>query len=177
MRRLAASSSGPVQLDAHGSTIVREKSVTPRLRMASCQRGSACTISSQAMNSSAMIGACTPRIGSQDTTDWSVSETTASYVVRSPRSYTTRCASLGSGALSGDQASSADLVGSFSVTKTNRALVPRSFPLRSRVDAAAISSPVSGSSGWAAVVTAGSSTAVMPVLLSCRWSDGGRASP
>ena len=60
MRRSAASSSGPVQLDAHGSTIVREKSVTPRLRMASCQRGSACTISSQAMNSSAMIGACTP---------------------------------------------------------------------------------------------------------------------
>ena len=69
MRRSAASSSGPVQLDAHGSTIVREKSVTPRLRMASCQRGSACTISSQAMNSSAMIGACTPGIGSQDTTD------------------------------------------------------------------------------------------------------------
>ena len=52
--------------------------MTPRLRMASCQRGSACTISSQAMNSSAMIGACTPGIGSQDTTVRSVSETTAS---------------------------------------------------------------------------------------------------
>jgi hypothetical protein len=46
--------------------------------MASCQRGSACTISSQAMNSSAMIGACTSGDRVHDTTVCSVSETTAS---------------------------------------------------------------------------------------------------
>ena len=72
------SSSGPVQLDAHGSTIVSEKSVTPRRRIASCQRGSAWTIRSQAMNSSAMIGACTPSTRRHDTTERSLSETTAS---------------------------------------------------------------------------------------------------
>ena len=63
MRRADGSSSGPVQLDAHGSIMASEKSSTPRLRMASCQRGSACTIASQDMNSSAMIGACTPGTG------------------------------------------------------------------------------------------------------------------
>ena len=78
MRRADGSSSGPVQLDAHGSIIVSEKSVTPRLRIASCQRGSACTICSQAMNSSSMIGACTPGTAAKDSTDRSVSETTAS---------------------------------------------------------------------------------------------------
>ncbi len=86
MRRAAGSSSGPVQLDAHGSTIVSEKSSTPRLRMASCQRGSACTMASQDVNSSAMIGACTPATGVQETTARSVSDTTASYVACVPRS-------------------------------------------------------------------------------------------
>ena len=43
MRRRAGSSSGPVWPDAQGSTMQRLRSVTPRLRMASCQRGSART--------------------------------------------------------------------------------------------------------------------------------------
>jgi hypothetical protein len=63
MRRADGSSSGPVQLDAHGSIMVSSKSVIPRRRMASCQRGSAWTIFSQVMNSSSMIGACTPGTG------------------------------------------------------------------------------------------------------------------
>ena len=61
-----------------------EKSSMPRLRIASCQRGSLCTSSSQAMNSSPMIGACTPSIARQSVTASSVSDTAASYVVRSP---------------------------------------------------------------------------------------------
>ena len=86
MRRADGSSCGPVQLDAHGSTMAREKSSIPRLRMASCQRGSACTMASQDVNSSAMIGGCTPSTGVQDRTVRSVSETTASCVVRVARS-------------------------------------------------------------------------------------------
>ncbi len=78
MRRADGSSSGPVQLDAHGSIIVSAKSVTPRRRIASCQRGSACTICSQEVNSSSMIGACTPGTGVNDSTDRSLSDTTAS---------------------------------------------------------------------------------------------------
>ena len=58
--------------------MVSEKSVTPRRRIASCQRGSACTIFSQALNSSSMIGACTPGTAAQDSTVPSVIETTAS---------------------------------------------------------------------------------------------------
>ena len=46
--------------------MVSEKSSTPRSRMASCQRGSACTIFSQDSNSSAIIGACTPSMASKD---------------------------------------------------------------------------------------------------------------
>ena len=86
MRRTAGSSSGPVQLDAHGSTIASEKSSTPRRRIASCQRGSATTTASHDTNSSAMIGACTPGTSANETTSRAVSDTTASHVVRDPRS-------------------------------------------------------------------------------------------
>ena len=58
----------------------------PRLRIASCQPGSAWTAASQAMNSSKVIGDCTPSMWRQLTTSSSVSETTASYVLRSLRS-------------------------------------------------------------------------------------------
>ncbi len=55
-----------------------EKSSTPRSRIASCQRGSSTTTCSQAMNSSDVIGGCTPATARTDSTVCRVSETTAS---------------------------------------------------------------------------------------------------
>ena len=58
--------------------MAREKSVTPRLRMASCQRGSARTAASHSKNSSKTIDGWTPGTGVHETTSPRVRDTTAS---------------------------------------------------------------------------------------------------
>ena len=58
--------------------MVRLKSVTPRRRIASCQRGSARTAASHSPNSSSTMAGCTPGMCSQDSTRPRDSETTAS---------------------------------------------------------------------------------------------------
>ena len=132
------------------------KSVIPRLRSASCQRGSLRTTSSTVRNSSSMIEAWTFLISSQRTTFSWVRETTASIVFRFGRSRRTTNAWRSTWVpLPGFQASTSFLAGSFSITYTNRwsASRPRSFL---RIDEAAwTSSAVSGSSGCLVVTTAG----------------------
>ncbi len=79
----AQSVSKPV---AHGSSIASEKSSTPRLRTASCQRGSCRVTSSAAKNSSSMMLGWTPSIGVHDCTVPAVSDTTLSTVRDAARS-------------------------------------------------------------------------------------------
>jgi hypothetical protein len=62
----------------HGSIITMSKSVTPRRRMASCQRGSFLTASSVARNSSSMTGGWTLGSSAQWRTSPAVIETVAS---------------------------------------------------------------------------------------------------
>ena len=81
MRRFDGWSSGPVLLAGHGSTIASSKSSTPRLRIASCQRGSALTAASQSAISSSMNGGWTPSTGAHSVTARAVRSTVASYVV------------------------------------------------------------------------------------------------
>ena len=58
--------------------MARSKSVTPRRRMASCQRGSARTAASHSTNSSSTMAGCAPGTCSHDSTRPSESDTTAS---------------------------------------------------------------------------------------------------
>ena len=71
------------------------KSLTPRLRIASCQRGSAFTACTAAWKSRRLALGRTPGTGCQDRTFPSVSETTTSVTSRSDRSYSTTLLSRG----------------------------------------------------------------------------------
>src|SRR6185295_18796645 len=129
------------------STIARLRSVTPRLRMAACQRGSARTAASQSTNSSSTMAGWAPGTCSHARTRPSESDTTASYVWPGPESMSTTKAAR-STASPGRCASTTFLAGSCSMMKMARTRGPSERSVRTISHARSISAALSGSRGW-----------------------------